>query len=355
MLGKKIVPIISDGKSNWSHFAKEAERLIVEEKVSVIFGCWTSACRKTIKPIIEKHNHLLFYPIQYEGLEQSPNIIYTGATPNQQIIPAVKWAFENLGKKFFLVGSDYIFPRTANFIIKDQLKILGGEVLGEEYVSLGSTQFEKTIEKIRQTKPDVILNTINGDSNIAFFQKLRKSGIISEETPTISFSIAENEIQKIGVHNVVNDYASWNYFQNIKTENNQNFVKKIKSKSKGISVLNDPMESVYISFKFWVHAVEKAGTPNTLEVMNKLKGISLMAPEGYVYLDPRNKHTWKTSRIGKIQSDGNFKIIWSSSDPVRPLPFLRYRSKLEWEQFLSGLYRQWDNNWENPRSQASNF
>ena len=170
MLGKKIVPIISDGKSNWSHFAKEAERLIVEEKVSVIFGCWTSACRKTIKPIIEKHNHLLFYPIQYEGLEQSPNIIYTGATPNQQIIPAVKWAFENLGKKFFLIGSDYIFPRTANFIIKDQLKILGGEVLGEEYVSLGSTQFEKTIEKIRQTKPDVILNTINGDSNIAFFQ-----------------------------------------------------------------------------------------------------------------------------------------------------------------------------------------
>jgi len=178
ILGRPVEPIVVDGASDWQKFAREAERLITEEKVSVIFGCWTSACRKTIKPVIERNHHLLFYPVQYEGLEASPNIIYTGAAPNQQIIPAVKWASDNLGTRFFLVASDYVFPRSANAIIKDQVSILGGEILGEEYIVLGSSDVEKAIEGIVKTQPDVILNTINGDTNVAFFRELKSAATL---------------------------------------------------------------------------------------------------------------------------------------------------------------------------------
>ncbi len=195
--GRPILPIIIDIKSDWNFAAKEVKKLIVDEHVKAIFGCWTSACRKTIKPIIEENDSLLFYPLQYEGLEQSPNIVYTGAAPNQQIIPAVKWAYDHLGKNIFLVGSDYVFPRTANAIIKDQVKGLGGEIVGEEYIILGSQVVEEIIDKIVKAKPDFILNTINGDSNIAFFKTLREKGVTSKTIPTISFSIGEGELKSL--------------------------------------------------------------------------------------------------------------------------------------------------------------
>jgi urea transport system substrate-binding protein len=205
VLGRKIKPIVVDGRSDWPTFAKEAERLITQGKVSVVFGCWTSASRKTVKPIFEKHNHLLFYPVQYEGIEQSPNIIYTGAAPNQQIIPAVNWSIENLGKRFFLIGSDYVFPRMANTIIKDYITALGGYVLGEEYILLGSSDVNKIVQKITQARPDVILNTINGDSNVAFFRELRKAGIKPDNIPTMSFSISEAELSILGTEHMVGD------------------------------------------------------------------------------------------------------------------------------------------------------
>jgi urea transport system substrate-binding protein len=221
LLGKKIEPVVADGRSDWPTFAREAERLITQEKVAVVFGCWTSASRKTVKPVFEKHNHLLFYPVQYEGLEQSKNIIYTGAAPNQQIIPAVKWAFDNVGKRMFLVGSDYVFPRTANEIIKEQVKSLKGEIAGEEYVLLGSNQVDAIVKKIVDTKPDVILNTINGDTNVAFFKALRAAGITPQKIPTMSFSLAEAELTAMGSKELAGDYASWNYFQAIDSKQNQ--------------------------------------------------------------------------------------------------------------------------------------
>jgi len=348
ILGRIIETLVVDGCSDWPTFAEEAERLIVEEKVSVVFGCWTSASRKTVKPVFEKYNHLLFYPVQYEGLEQSENIIYTGAAPNQQIIPAIKWCFDNLGRRFFLVGSDYVFPRTANEIIRDILTVLEGEIVGEEYILLGSDDVDEVVKKIIETQPDVILNTINGDSNIHFFRKLSNAGITSGKIPTMSFSIAEDELRVMRAEYMVGNYASWNYFQCLKTEKNREFVGRFKEKYGSHRVTDDPMESGYFGVHLWAQAVKEAGTDDVNKVRKAVKNQSYSAPEGMVYVDSENNHVWKTVRIGRIKEDGQFNILWSSEKPIRPVPYPAYRSKSQWEEFLQHLYEGWGNKWANP-------
>lgn len=348
ILGRKIQPIVVDGKSDWTTFAREAERLITEEKVVTVFGCWTSASRKTVKPIFEKYNHLLIYPVQYEGLEESPNIIYTGAAPNQQIIPAVKWSFDNLGKRVFLVGSDYVFPRTANAIIKDQVTALKGEILGEEYLLLGSDNVKDIVKKIVQIQPEVILNTINGDSNIAFFQALRKAGIDANKIPTISFSIAEQELSSLPRKDVVGDYAVWNYFQSINDAKNYQFIKHFQKTYGKNRVTSDPIEAGYFGVYLWAQAIQDAGTDDVNLIRQYIKDQSFQAPEGIVYIDAQNQHTWKTVRVGKIKADGQFEIVWNSDKPIRPVPYPISRSKANWEKFLNTLYQDWNHNWANP-------
>ena len=348
VLGRKVVPVIADGASDWPTFAHQAERLIVDEKVSVVFGCWTSASRKTVKPIIEKYNHLLFYPVQYEGLEESKNIVYTGAAPNQQIIPATKWCFDNLGKRIFLVGSDYVFPRTANEIIKDQVRALKGEIVGERYLLLGSRNVSGIISEIKQKHPDVILNTINGDSNLAFFTALRDANIWPGDIPTMSFSIAENELRALGADKLSGDYACWNYFQCIKNESNKKFVREFKEKFGADRTLSDPMEAAYFGVLLWAQAVEEVGTENVNEVRKTLANQSFNAPEGMVYINSENRHTWKSVRIGKIHTDGQFEILWSSNNPIRPVPFPISRTRSEWNDFLDKLYNSWGQKWANP-------
>jgi urea transport system substrate-binding protein len=347
LLGKKIVPITVDGKSNWGHFAAEAERLITQEKVNVIFGCWTSASRKTVKPVFEKHNHLLFYPIQYEGLEQSPNIVYTGAAPNQQLQPATKWAFDNIGKKFFIVGSDYVFPRTASAIIKDLVTQLGGQVVGDEFVMLGSKDVKGMIEKIVAAKPDVIFNNINGDSNLEFFKQLRAAGITPDKIPTFSFSIAEDELRSMDIETMRGDYTAWNYFQSIESPENQRFVEEYKKRYGEDLVTDDPIEAGYISVHLWAKAVEEAGTAEVSEVRKNLANQSFNAPEGIVYIDGETQHTWKTVRIGRFRGYGDVETVWSSEKPVQPVPFPKHRKRAEWETFLTTLYEGWGKNWAN--------
>ncbi len=347
IIGRKIEPVIVDGRSDWPTFAKEAERLIVDEKVSVIFGCWTSASRKTVKPIFEKFNHLLFYPVQYEGLEQSSNIIYTGAAPNQQIIPAVKWCFDNLGKRFFLIGSDYVFPRSANAIIRDQTIALGAEIVGEEYILLGSNNVENMVQKIVEVQPEVILNTINGDSNISFFKELKKAGITPDKIPTMSFSIAEDELRTLGTENMVGNYTCWNYFQSVTTEENRVFVERFKVKYGSDRTTDDPIEAGYFGVYLWESAVKDAGSADVDKVREALKRQSFRAPEGIVYIDPDNNHTWKTVRIGRIKEDGLFDIIWDSERSIQPVPFPASRTKAEWKSFLKALYEGWGGNWAN--------
>ncbi len=345
VLGRQIVPIVADGRSDLKTFASEAERLIVEERVSAVFGCWTSASRKTVKPIFEKYNHLLFYPLQYEGIEQSRNIIYTGATPNQQIIPAVKWCFEHLGKNFFLVGSDYVFPRISNIIIKDHISALGGEIVGEEYLLLDSKDVQEIVKKIKEIKPDVILNTINGDSNTTFFTALRNAGITSDIIPTMSFSIGESELQTIGTKTMVGDYACWNYFQSIETEENKNFVEMFKQVYGQDRAISDPMEAAYFGVYLWAEAVKFANTDNIHTVRASINWQSVSAPEGVVLVSGEDNHMVKFTRIGRVREDGQFDILWKSKRPRLPVPYLNYRMKEEWEQILQKLYDSWGQKW----------
>jgi len=347
VLGRPIQPIVADGRSDWQTFANEAKRLIVDEDVSVIFGGWTSASRKTMKPVFEEYNHLLFYPVQYEGLELSPNIVYTGAAPNQQVLPAVNWAFENLGTRFFLVGSDYVFPQSANIIMKERIKELGGEVVGEEYKILGSKDFTKVVDKIIEIKPDVILNTINGDSNLWFFKELRERDIVPQEIPTISFSIGENEIEYLGSKDMAGDYAAWNYFQSLDTRQNQIFVNNFKAKYGNNRVTGDPMEAGYIGVYLFAKAVEKAGSDDPTAIRDALKGITISAPEGIVGVEPNTQHLLKVVRIGQILENGQFKIVASSEVPILPVPYPKYKSQEEWNSFLNELYSSWGNNWSN--------
>ncbi len=344
VLGRQLLPLIYDGASDWPTFAKGAEQLIAQD-VAAIFGCWTSASRKTVKPVVEKHKSLLLYPVQYEGLEQSPHIFYGGSTPNQQILPAITWATKNLGNTFFLVGSDYIFPHAANEIIKDQIAGLGGSVVGEEYILLGSSDVDTAIAQIVALQPQVIINTINGDTNVAFFKKLRAAGITPEKVPTISFSIAEQELHTLGGQDMAGDYAVWSYFQSILSPENTNFVASFKKKYGSERVLSDPMEAAYTNLHLWAQAAAQAKSTNVDAVLKALPSQSLAAPEGIVYPDAQTQHLYKAIRIGKIRKSGQFTIVWESGQPVQPVPYPPSRTKQQWQQFVTQLYKQWGNKW----------
>lgn len=347
VLGRQIEPVIVDTRSDPIYSAELAENLITVENVDVIFGCWTSACRKAVKPIVEKYDSLLFYPVQFEGLENSPNIIYTGSTPNQQIFPAIQWAYQNLGTRFFLVGSDYVFPRAANELIKDYVPLLGGEIVGEEYMLLGALDTGSIIDKIIDAEPDVILNTINGESNVAFFEALRSEGIDANDIPTISFSIAEAELQYLKA-DVIGDYAAWSYFQSIDLSTNERFIANFKKRYGGDSVVDDPMEAAYSGVYLWAKAVKLGGTLDGAAVIQNLYGQKFFAPQGYVSFDRKNLFLWKYIRVGQIKEDGQFEIVWESNVAIRPEPYPKSRTEQEWERYLNTLYTNWDDNWVNP-------
>jgi urea transport system substrate-binding protein len=348
LLGRQIQPVVADGASDPAIFVSEAERLIQSEAVSTIFGCWTSACRRTLRPVIEANDHLLFYPVQYEGLEQSPNIVYLGAAPNQQIIPTVEWAFRTDRKRLFLVGSDYVFPRVANAIIHDYVEKWRGEIVGERYLLLGSYEVDDIVAEIVEQRPDVILNTINGDSNIAFFRALRAAGITPEDILTISFSISENELVSIDPDLVAGDVASWNYFQSLDEDHNLTFVTNFRARYGEDRVIGDPMVAAYEGIHLWARAVEAAGSADVNEIRAKVGNIGFHGPGGMAFIDAENQHLWKKVRIGRIRDDGQFDIIWSSDIPIRPDPYPALRTRAAWDAFLTELYDGWGERWANP-------
>nr|WP_243459624.1 urea ABC transporter substrate-binding protein [Metabacillus bambusae] len=332
VLGKQIKPIIEDGASDWPTFAEKARKLLQQDKVATIFGGWTSASRKAMLPVVEQNNGLLWYPVQYEGMEQSPNIFYTGATTNQQIVPAVDWMLENVGKNIFLIGSDYVFPRTANKIVNAQLEAKGGKVVAEEYTPLGHTDYNTIINKIKSAKPDVIFNTLNGDSNVAFFKQLQDAGITAKDIPVVSVSVAEEEIRGIGANVLVGHYAAWNYYQTTDTPENKTFVENYKSKYGKDRVTGDPIEAAYIAVYLWAEAVEKAGSFDVEKVKEAADGVEFKAPEGVVKIDGETQHIYKTVRIGEVQADGQFKEVWNSGEQVKPDPYLK---TYDWAEGLS--------------------
>lgn len=321
ILGRPIHPVIQDGGSNPSLFARKAAHLIQKDQVQTIFGCWTSASRKAVLPVIEREGHLLWYPVQYEGYEQSSAIMYGGAAPNQQILPALEWGLNQFGKKVFLVGSDYIFPRTANRLIKAELSRHHGTPSGEFYQPLGHQNFRKTVQAIHNRQPDFIINTINGDSNQGFFQALSQAKLSAHSLPVISMSIAEDELQRIGPELTRGHFAAWNYFQSIDTPTNHHFVSAFQQRYGSDRVTGDPIESAYVQVHLYAMAATKAGTTNPKVVRQAAEGLIFDAPQGLIRIDPQTYHTWKVARIGQIQASGQFRIVWSSQLPVQPNPF----------------------------------
>lgn len=321
VLGRIIEPIVEDGASDPTIFALKAKSLLAKDKVATIFGGWTSASRKAVLPVLEEFNALMWYPVEYEGLECSPHIFYTGMCPNQQVGPAVDWLLQNKGKRFYLLGSDYVFPRTSNKLIKAQLKCNGGVLVGEEYLALGTTQFGDAIARIKQAQPDVVFNTLNGDSNLAFYQQYKEAGINAEEMPIMAVSITEEELRRIGGEVAAGHYASWSYFQSIDTPNNRNFVKNFQNCYGKERVTCDTIEAAYSQVYLWKQAAEKAGSLDVELLREAAYGQTFEAPGGQIRVE-QNNHLRKYCRIGKMLGSGQFEVVFTSPGPIKPQPWL---------------------------------
>lgn len=342
VLGKKIEPVVVDPASDWDLFATKAKELLVNDKVAVVFGCWTSSSRKKVLPVFEEQKGLLFYPVQYEGQEMSPNIFYTGAEPNQQLIPAAKFMMSKEGgerKKFYLLGSDYIFPRTANRILKGFLLANGVPEANiiEDYVPMGHKDFAAIVGKIKKFSEDgtaCVLSTINGDSNVDFYKEFAGQGMKAETCPIMAFSVAEDELRTMETRFLVGHLATWNYFQSVNTPENKKFINNFKAycKAKQLPggadrVTDDPMEAAYFGVYAWKAACEKAKSFDVDKVTAALLGLEFDAPGGKKKMHSQNHHTYKPVLVGEIRADGQFDIIWMSSGLVEPVPFSEYLKK----------------------------
>jgi len=337
VLGEKIEPIVVDPASDWPLFAEKAKQLILEDKVAVTFGCWTSVSRKSCLPVFEEYNQLLFYPVQYEGEEQSLNVFYTAASPNQQLVPAAEYMMSELNsKKFYLLGTDYVFPRTANKVLKAFLKTKGvpDENIIEEYTPFHHQDYQTIVGKIKAFAASgdaCVLSTINGDSNVPFYKEFANQGLSSEDCPIMAFSVSEDELRAMDVPPLVGHLAAWNYFQSIKTKENIQFVRTFKTycKDKGLPggskrVTCDPIEAAYFGVHVWAAACEKAGTFDVDKVRNAVYGMEFDSPGGKKKMHPNNQHTLKPVYVGEILKNGQFKIVYKSDGLVSPDSYSAY-------------------------------
>ena len=337
VMGKQIAPVVVDPASDWDLFAEKAMDLITKEEVATVFGCWTSVSRKSVLPVFEEHNALLFYPVQYEGEEQSLNVFYTAATPNQQLIPAAEYMMDEIGaKKFYLLGTDYVFPRTANKVLKAYLKTKGvpDENIVEEYTPFHHQDYQTIVGKIKKFAAGgdaCVLSTINGDSNVPFYKEFANQGLTSDDCPIMAFSVAEDELRAMDVPPLVGHLAAWNYFQSINTPENKKFVTNFKAfcERNGLPggskrVTDDPIEAAYFGVYVWKAAVEKAGSFDVDKVREAVYGLEFDAPGGKKMMHADNQHTLKPVYIGEIKKNGQFKIIYKSAGLVSPDSYSSY-------------------------------
>jgi urea transport system substrate-binding protein len=326
VLGKKVEAVVVDPASNWPLFAEKARELIQVHKVAVVFGCWTSVSRKSVLPVFEELNGLLFYPVQYEGEESSRNVFYTGAAPNQQAIPAVEYLMSKDGgeaKRWVLLGTDYVYPRTTNKILRAFLKSKGvaeADIM-EEYTPFGHSDWQTIVRRVKQFasqgKKTAVVSTINGDANVPFYKELGNQGIKATDIPVVAFSVGEEELAGIDTKPLLGHLAAWNYFQSVKNATNTGFVSQWKSFIKNPKrVTNDPMEAHVIGFQMWVQAVQQAGSTNVDAVRQAMYGQKVKSPSGYDIVMHTNHHLSKPVMIGEIKADGQFDIVWQTKGPI---------------------------------------
>ncbi len=344
VMGKKLEPVVVDPASNWPLFAEKSRQLLAQDKVAVVFGCWTSVSRKSVLPVFKELNGLLFYPVQYEGEELEKNVFYTGAAPNQQAIPAVEYLMSKDGgsaKRFVLLGTDYVYPRTTNKILRAFLKSKGvadADIM-EEYTPFGHSDYQTIIAKIKkfasEGKKTAVVSTINGDSNVPFYKELGNAGLKATDVPVVAFSVGEEELRGVDTKPLVGHLAAWNYFQSLKNPENTKFIKMykdwaVKNKLPNAStvVTNDPMEATYIGIHMWKQAVEKAKSTDVDKVIAAMGGQTFKAPSGFtVKMDEKNHHLHKPVFIGEIKADGQFNVVWKTPGPVKAQP---------WSPFIAG-------------------
>ena len=342
VLGKQLEPVVVDPASNWPLFAEKARQLITQDKVAVVFGCWTSVSRKSVLPVFEELNSLLFYPVQYEGEELSKNVFYTGAAPNQQAIPAVEYLMSKDGgsaKRFVLLGTDYVYPRTTNKILRSFLhsKGIADADIMEEYTPFGHSDYQSIIAKIKkfssEGKKTAVVSTINGDSNVPFYKELGNQGLKATDVPVVAFSVGEEELRGVDTKPLVGNLAAWNYFMSIKNPTNTAFIKEWTDYAKKNNLpgdkdkplTNDPMEATYIGIHMWAQAVEKAKSTDTDKVIAAMAGQTFKAPGGFVStMDPKNHHLHKPVFIGEIKPDGQFNVVWKTPGPIKAQPWSPY-------------------------------
>jgi urea transport system substrate-binding protein len=340
--GRKIEPIVVDPASNWPLFAEKARQLISQDKVAVVFGCWTSVSRKSVLPVFEELNGLLFYPVQYEGEEMSRNVFYTGAAPNQQAIPAVEYLMSKEGggaKRFFLLGTDYVYPRTTNKILRAFLHSKGVQDadINEVYTPFGHNDYQtivNDVKKFAQGGKTAVISTINGDSNVPFYKELANQGLKATDVPVVAFSVGEEELRGIDAKPLVGHLAAWNYFMSLKNPQNEAFKKEWAAYVAAHNlpggdkrVTNDPMEATYVGIHMWKQAVEKAGSTDVDKVRDAVIGQTFKAPCGFVLEMDANHHLHKPVMIGEVRPDGQFSIVWKTKEPIRAQP---------WSPFIPG-------------------
>ncbi|MBS0849393.1 urea ABC transporter substrate-binding protein [Citrobacter sp. JGM124] len=340
VLGKQLEPVVVDPASNWPLFAEKARQLLAQDKVAAVFGCWTSVSRKSVLPVFEELNGLLFYPVQYEGEEMSPNVFYTGAAPNQQALPAVEYLLSEDGgqaKRFFLLGTDYVYPRTTNKILRAFLHSKGIEDkdIQEVYTPFGYNDYQTIVSDIKKFSAGgktAVVSTINGDSNVPFYKELANQGIKATDIPVVAFSVGEEELRGIDTKPLVGQLAAWNYFESLDNPVNAKFVADYKAyaKKKNLPnadtvVTNDPMEATYVGLNMWAQAVEKAGTTDPDKVRAAMAGQTFSAPDGYTLtMDATNHHLHKPVMIGEVGDNGQFEVVWKTEKPVRAEPWSPY-------------------------------
>ena len=344
VLGKKLEPVVVDPASNWPLFAEKAKQLLTQDKVAVVFGCWTSVSRKSVLPVFEQNNGLLFYPVQYEGEELSKNVFYTGAAPNQQAIPAVEYLMSKEGgaaKRFVLLGTDYVYPRTTNKILRAFLKSKGvkdADIM-ETYTPFGHSDYQTIVADIKKFSTGgktAVVSTINGDSNVPFYKELGNAGLKAKDVPVVAFSVGEEELRGVDTKPLVGHLAAWNYFMSVKNPTNSAFIKQWSdyAKAKNIAghkdkpLTNDPMEATWVGIHMWKQAVEKAKTTDVDKVIAAMAGQTFTAPDGFtVKMDEKNHHLHKPVMVGEIKADGQFGVVWKTKGPIRAQP---------WSPFIEG-------------------
>jgi urea transport system substrate-binding protein len=343
VLGRKLEPVVVDPASNWPLFAEKARQLLATDKVAVVFGCWTSVSRKSVLPVFKELNGLLFYPVQYEGEELEKNVFYTGAAPNQQAIPAVEYLMSKAGggaKRFVLLGTDYVYPRTTNKILRAFLHSKGvtdADIM-EEYTPFGHSDYQTIVANIKKFASGgktAVVSTINGDSNVPFYKELGNAGLKATEVPVVAFSVGEEELRGVDTKPLVGHLAAWNYFMSLKNPANTEFKKKwaAYAKAHGVAnadkpLTNDPMEATYIGINMWKQAVEQAKTTDVDKVIAAVGGQKFAAPSGFTAeMDTKNHHLHKPVFIGEVKADGQFNVVWKTPGPVRAQP---------WSPFIAG-------------------